>query len=310
MVLYDRGLPALIEPGEGGSGAECLHPRPEQVARERAQRAHVRVVGHVRRIARRTGLAHLRNRHAQIYFHTVQLSILHGTERSIVCAPLIHGNDQAVLPVACDTGVLAVRRKQPIGVAPSADVGGAAPVRALQGIRVKRIMGAVGEDSLNRLPGAQRSLGRGVAVRAIDREVLEQRTLPQAVPRTALQLGTGCDNGVAANFMHGLDLFIVLALISAYSPAPGGGSRAGGIRTHDLLLPKQARYQAAPQPVEDGTGRRRRNRDGLLVHRAGDGNRTRAICLEGRGSTIELHPRARTDHSARDRTQYSRSPVL
>jgi len=120
VVLYDRGLPALIEPGEGGSGAECLHPRPEQVARERAQRAHVRVVGHVRRIARRTGLAHLRNRHAQIYFHTVQLSILHGTERSIVCAPLIHGNDQAVLPVACDTGVLAVRRKQPIGVAPSA----------------------------------------------------------------------------------------------------------------------------------------------------------------------------------------------
>ena len=110
--------------------------------------------------------------------------------------------------------------------------------------------------------------------------------------------------------MHGLDLFIVFALISAYSPAPGGGSRAGGIRTHDLLLPKQARYQAAPQPVEDGTGRRRRNRDGLLVHRAGDGNRTRAICLEGRGSTIELHPRARTDHSARDRTQYSRSPVL
>ena len=211
MVLYDRGLPALIEPGEGGSGAECLHPRPEQVARERAQRAHVRVVGHVRRIARRTGLAHLRNRHAQIYFHTVQLSILHGTERSIVCAPLIHGDDQAVLPVACDTGVLAVRRKQPIGVAPSADVGGAAPVRALQGIRVKRIMGAVGEDSLNRLPGAQRSLGRGVAVRAIDREVLEQRTLPQAVPRTALQLGTGRDNGVAANFMHGLNLFPVSA---------------------------------------------------------------------------------------------------
>ena len=41
-------------------------------------------------------------------------------------------------------------------------------------------MGAVGEDSLNRLPGAQRSLGRGVAVRAIDREVLEQHTLLQA----------------------------------------------------------------------------------------------------------------------------------
>lgn len=38
-----------------------------------------------------------------------------------------------------------------------------------------------------------------------------------------------------------------------------------------------------PPPVAD--------RGDRLVHRAGDGNRTRAICLEGRGSTIELHPR-------------------
>ena len=37
----------------------------------------------------------------------------------------------------------------------------------------------------------------------------------------------------------------------------GLDGRAGGIRTHDLLLPKQARYQAAPQPVEDETDRRR-----------------------------------------------------
>src|SRR5438105_721711 len=30
---------------------------------------------------------------------------------------------------------------------------------------------------------------------------------------------------------------------------------------------------------------------GYLLHRrAGDGNRTRVSCLEGRGSTIELHP--------------------
>ena len=28
-----------------------------------------------------------------------------------------------------------------------------------------------------------------------------------------------------------------------------------------------------------------------FVFGAGDGNRTRTACLEGRGSTIELHPR-------------------
>ena len=57
--------------------------------------------------------------------------------------------------------------------------------------------------------------------------------------------------------MHGLDLFIVFALISAYSPAPGGGSRAGGIRTHDLLHPKQARYQTALYPAKKRESRRR-----------------------------------------------------
>lgn len=31
---------------------------------------------------------------------------------------------------------------------------------------------------------------------------------------------------------------------------------------------------------------------GAFYKRAGDENRTRVVCLEGRGSTIELHPRA------------------
>jgi hypothetical protein len=37
----------------------------------------------------------------------------------------------------------------------------------------------------------------------------------------------------------------------AKKPAQQSGfrSRAGGIRTHDLLTPSQARYQAAPRPV-------------------------------------------------------------
>ena len=44
---------------------------------------------------------------------------------------------------------------------------------------------------------------------------------------------------------------------------------------------------ATARDVTKGTAEERP----LSAHRAGDGNRTRAICLEGRGSTIELHPR-------------------
>ena len=43
---------------------------------------------------------------------------------------------------------------------------------------------------------------------------------------------------------------------------------------------------ATARDVTKGTAEERP----LSAHRAGDGNRTRAICLEGRGSTIELHP--------------------
>ena len=44
----------------------------------------------------------------------------------------------------------------------------------------------------------------------------------------------------------------------AYAGVRKPHGRAGGIRTRDLLLPKQARYQAAPQPDDDGSGNRSR----------------------------------------------------
>ncbi len=83
----------------------------------------------------------------------------------------------------------------------------------------------------------------------------------------------------------------------------GAYGRDDRIRTCDILLPKQARYQAAPRPEVRPEGRRAEpastkaghpQPNGLITRNgAGDGNRTRVRSLEGFGSTIEPHPHAR-----------------
>ena len=60
---------------------------------------------------------------------------------------------------------------------------------------------------------------------------------------------------------------------------------------------RMASEKQSPPQVSSNVGCEHRKAPGQLARGfpsagADDGNRTRVICLEGRGSTIELHPRA------------------
>jgi hypothetical protein len=48
----------------------------------------------------------------------------------------------------------------------------------------------------------------------------------------------------------------------------------------------------------------------LRLLKAGEGNRTLVACLEGRGSTIELHPRAKKDEGWRMKDENTQSFIL
>ena len=103
----------------------------------------------------------------------------------------------------------------------------------------------------------------------------------------------------------------VLRAVAVGLPGPAGGTLATG-RSATTIVPGRSdaqvradharigpaklrarvRAQAHRRPgtARSGAPRGVRRAGRRRRARAGDGNRTRAICLEGRGSTIELHP--------------------
>ena len=110
----------------------------------------------------------------------------------------------------------------------------------------------------------------------------------------------------------------VLRAVAVGLPGPAGGTLATG-RSATTIVPGRSdaqvradharigpaklrarvRAQAHRRPgtARSGAPRGVRRAGRRRRARAGDGNRTRAICLEGRGSTIELHPRGRRRRS-------------